>query len=66
MESWPGGRGSPRKTNRLQAPGDRRGRGRVLMAGTLAGYLLARTVGMFGFQFTFSSGAPATPRGTSR
>jgi hypothetical protein len=28
----------------------------LLMAGTIAGFLLARTVGIFGFKLTFSSG----------
>ena len=32
----------------------------ALMAGTMAGFLLARTVGIFGFKLTFSSGLAYT------
>jgi hypothetical protein len=32
----------------------------ALMAGTIAGFLLARTVGLFGFHLTFSSGLADT------
>ena len=32
----------------------------ALMAGTIAGFLLARTVGLFGFRLTFSSGLAYT------
>ena len=32
----------------------------ALMAGTIAGFLLARTVGIFGFRLTFSSGLAYT------
>jgi hypothetical protein len=32
----------------------------VLMAGTIAGFLLARSVGIFGFHLTFSSGLAYT------
>ncbi len=32
----------------------------LLMAGTLAGFILARTVGIFGFHLTFSSGLANT------
>ncbi len=32
----------------------------ALMAGTMAGFLLARTVGIFGFHLTFSSGLAYT------
>lgn len=32
----------------------------ALMAGTIAGFILARTVGIFGFHLTFSSGLART------
>jgi hypothetical protein len=32
----------------------------ALMAGTIVGFLLARTVGIFGFRLTFSSGLAYT------
>ena len=32
----------------------------ALMAGTIVGFLLARTIGIFGFRLTFSSGLAYT------